>query len=98
MLSRPARAGRPAPPPFGKYGGANHTFHSMDSTDSMTSPFSLTIDWFAFTLPTASARETMEVLGGDWTKAWTLGVTPFIAADLAKAVLAVAAAARRPDR
>ena len=31
-------------------------------------------------------------LGGDWAKAWTLGVTPFIAADLAKAVLAVAAA------
>ena len=31
-------------------------------------------------------------LGGDWTKAWTLGVTPFIAADLAKAVLAVVAA------
>jgi len=31
-------------------------------------------------------------LGGDWTKAWSLGVTPFIAADLAKAVLAVAAA------
>jgi biotin transport system substrate-specific component len=31
-------------------------------------------------------------LGGDWTKAWTLGVTPFISADLAKAVLAVAVA------
>ena len=31
-------------------------------------------------------------LGGDWAKAWTLGVAPFIAADLAKAVLAVAAA------
>jgi biotin transport system substrate-specific component len=31
-------------------------------------------------------------LGGDWTKAWTLGAAPFIAADLAKAVLAVAAA------
>ena len=30
-------------------------------------------------------------LGGDWAKAWTLGVTPFIAADLAKAALAVAA-------
>jgi len=40
----------------------------MDSTDSMTSPFTLTIDWLGFTLPTASARETMEVLGGDWTK------------------------------
>ena len=31
-------------------------------------------------------------LGGDWAKAWTLGVTPFITADVAKAVLAVAAA------
>jgi biotin transport system substrate-specific component len=30
-------------------------------------------------------------LGGNWAKAWTLGVAPFIAADLAKAVLAVAA-------
>jgi phage replication initiation protein len=68
VLSRPARAGRPAPPPFGKHGGANHTFHSMGSMDSMTSPFTLTIDWLAFTLPTASSRETMEVLGGDWTK------------------------------
>jgi biotin transport system substrate-specific component len=31
-------------------------------------------------------------LGGDWAKAWTLGAAPFIAADLAKAVLAVTAA------
>jgi biotin transport system substrate-specific component len=31
-------------------------------------------------------------LGGDWIKAWTSGVTPFLASDLAKAVLAVAAA------
>lgn len=35
----------------------------------MSSPFTLTIDWLAFTLPNTSARETMEVLGGDWTKA-----------------------------
>jgi biotin transport system substrate-specific component len=31
-------------------------------------------------------------LGGDWAKAWVLGVKPFVAADLAKAVLALAAA------
>lgn len=31
-------------------------------------------------------------LGGNWAKAWTLGVAPFIAADLAKAVLAVTTA------
>jgi biotin transport system substrate-specific component len=31
-------------------------------------------------------------LGGNWARAWTLGVAPFIAADLAKVVLAVAAA------
>jgi phage replication initiation protein len=34
----------------------------------MTSPFTLTIDWLAFTIPTASARETMDILEGDWTK------------------------------
>ena len=34
----------------------------------MTSPFTLTIDWLSFTLPTASARETMDLLEGDWTK------------------------------
>lgn len=37
----------------------------------MSSPFTLTIDWLAFTLPTGSAQETMQVLGGDWTKAET---------------------------
>ena len=37
----------------------------------MSSPFTLTIDWLSFTVPTASARETMEFLGGDWTKANT---------------------------
>ncbi len=29
-------------------------------------------------------------LGGDWRKAWTLGVAPFIAVDLAKALVAAA--------
>lgn len=37
----------------------------------MSSPFTLTIDWLAFTVPTGSARETMEIIGGDWTKANT---------------------------
>ena len=37
----------------------------------MSSPFTLTIDWLAFTLPSGSARETMEMLGGDWTKSDT---------------------------
>jgi biotin transport system substrate-specific component len=27
-------------------------------------------------------------LGGDWGKAWTMGVVPFIAVDLAKALVA----------
>ena len=67
-LSRPAQAGRPAPPPFGRDGGANHTVHYKDSIRSMTSPFTLSIDWLAFTIPTASARETMDILEGDWTK------------------------------
>ena len=34
----------------------------------MSSPFTLTIDWLAFTLPSGSARDTMQMLGGDWTK------------------------------
>ncbi|MDZ4733653.1 MAG: replication initiation factor domain-containing protein [Nitrospirota bacterium] len=34
----------------------------------MSSPFTLTIDWLAFTLPLANAQDTMHVLGGDWTK------------------------------
>lgn len=37
----------------------------------MSSPFTLTIDWLAFTLPMASARETMHAIGGDWIKAQT---------------------------
>ena len=35
---------------------------------SMSAPFTLTIDWLAFTLPCGSAQDTMLVLGGDWTK------------------------------
>ena len=34
----------------------------------MSSPFTLTIDWLAFTLPSGSVKDTMEMLGGDWTK------------------------------
>ena len=37
----------------------------------MSSPFTLTIDWLAFTLPSGSARDTMQMLGGDWTKSET---------------------------
>ena len=34
----------------------------------MSSPFSLTIDWLSFTLPSATVKETMTVLEGDWIK------------------------------
>ena len=37
----------------------------------MSSPFTLTIDWLAFTLPSGSARDTMQILEGDWTKSDT---------------------------
>jgi hypothetical protein len=37
----------------------------------MSSPFTLTIDWLAFTLPAGSAQDTMQMLGGDWTKSNT---------------------------
>jgi hypothetical protein len=37
----------------------------------MSSPFTLTIDWLAFTLPSGSAQDTMQRLGGDWTKSDT---------------------------
>jgi phage replication initiation protein len=37
----------------------------------MSSPFTLTIDWLAFTLPSSSAQQTMHILGGDWTKSET---------------------------
>ena len=55
-------------PPFGKHGGTTHRDHYRRSKDSMSSPFTLTIDWLAFTLPSGSARDTMQMLGGDWTK------------------------------
>ena len=34
----------------------------------MSFPFTLTIDWLAFTLPSGSVEDTMHILGGDWTK------------------------------
>ena len=34
----------------------------------MSSPFTLTIDWLAFTLPSGSVEDTMGILGEDWTK------------------------------
>jgi phage replication initiation protein len=34
----------------------------------MSSPFTLTIDWLAFTLPIGSAQDTMLILGEEWTK------------------------------
>ena len=37
----------------------------------MSAPFTLTIDWLAFTLPAGSIQDTIEILGGDWTKGTT---------------------------
>ena len=34
----------------------------------MSSPFTLTIDWLSFTLPSGTVKETMEILEGEWTK------------------------------
>ncbi len=34
----------------------------------MSSPFTLTIDWLSFTLPSGTAKETMAILEGEWTK------------------------------
>lgn len=34
----------------------------------MSAPFTLTIDWLAFTLPVGSVQDTMHTLGGEWTK------------------------------
>jgi hypothetical protein len=31
----------------------------------MSSPFSLTIDWLSFTLPSGTVKETMGILEGD---------------------------------
>jgi len=37
----------------------------------MSSPFTLTIDWLAFTLPSGSVQDTMQMIGGDWTQSKT---------------------------
>jgi phage replication initiation protein len=37
----------------------------------MSPPFTLTIDWLAFTLPSGSVKDTIEMVGGDWTKSAT---------------------------
>ena len=34
----------------------------------MSTPFSLTIDWLSFTVPSGLVKETMELLEGDWIK------------------------------
>jgi phage replication initiation protein len=37
----------------------------------MSSPFTLIIDWLPFTLPSGSAGDTIQMLGGDWTRSQT---------------------------
>ncbi|MCG3774544.1 MAG: hypothetical protein JW395_1367 [Nitrospira sp.] len=49
----------------------------------MSSPFTLTIDWLAFTLPSGSVKDTIEMLGGDWTKSET-GFRGYPAFNLAR--------------
>lgn len=40
----------------------------MESIESSShSPFTLTIDWLAFTIPAGQAKEIMTLLGGEWT-------------------------------
>lgn len=34
----------------------------------MSSPFTLTIDWLSFTLPSGTVKETIEILEGEWIK------------------------------
>lgn len=41
----------------------------MESIAFMPPPFTLTIDWLAFTLPYAFPFEVMDVLGGEWSQA-----------------------------
>src|SRR5579883_1573587 len=36
--------------------------------ESRTHPFTLTIDWLAFTLPKSSVEEASRTLGGDWVQ------------------------------
>lgn len=40
----------------------------MESIESRPFPFTLTVDWLAFTVPHAFPFEVMDVLGGDWTQ------------------------------
>ncbi len=41
----------------------------MESIESSSdSPFTLTIDWLAFTIPAGHAKEIMTLLGGDWSQ------------------------------
>lgn len=44
---------------------------SMESTESMDSPFTLLIDWLAFTLPDASDEAVGQFIGGDWIESET---------------------------
>ena len=48
--------------------GTTHTDRYRRSKDSMSSPFTLTIDWLAFTLPSGSVQDTMQMIEGTWTK------------------------------
>ncbi|RJQ44981.1 MAG: replication initiation factor domain-containing protein [Gaiellales bacterium] len=43
----------------------------MESTDTTEHPFTLVIDWLAFTLPDASDEAVREFLGGDWIEGET---------------------------
>lgn len=40
----------------------------MPSITSIPAPFTLTVDWLAFTLPIGSVQDTIQVLEGEWTK------------------------------
>ena len=37
--------------------------------ESIGSPFTLMIDWLAFTVPDSQPQDAMEILGGDWSRA-----------------------------
>ncbi len=57
------RRGQPAPVWY--HGGTTHRDRYRRSKEFRSSPFTLTIDWLAFTLPSGSVNDTMEILGGD---------------------------------
>src|SRR5688572_16966356 len=40
----------------------------MESSESISTPFTLIIDWLAFTVPDAFPADVMEILGGDWVQ------------------------------